>query len=238
MPGENQEVREKIKIWHFSDSHTYHKLLEVPEDIDVVIFSGDCANPKDRYLNEIEVRTFIKWFGNLPIEHKIFVPGNHETSVAAGLVTRNDFIANGITYLENDYAYIEDIKIFGSPYTPTYSTGWAFTKHRSNMDALWKEVDDDVDIIVSHGPPKTILDKAYNKVTGVLEHSGCQALKRHILERIKPKYCLFGHLHNNEDIINAGILKLSAYPTIFSNGSVVTDGRFGKLSSNGNILEI
>lgn len=37
---------------------------------------------------------------------------------------------------------------------------------------------------------------------------------------------------------NAGTLKLSAYKTIFSNGSVVTDRKFRTLSSNGNILEI
>lgn len=232
-----KETRRR-RIWHFSDSHTYHDLLIIPDNIDIVIFSGDCANPKDRYANEPQVRDFIRWFGKLPIEHKIFVPGNHETSVEAGLVTRNDFIANGITYLENEYTYIDEIKIFGSPNTPSFSQGWAFNKHRSNMDAIWKEVDDDVDILITHGPPKTILDKAYNKQTGALEHSGCQSLKRHILERIKPKYNLFGHLHNNEDIINAGVLKLSAHDTIFSNGSIVTDNKFGVLSSNGNILEI
>ena len=32
--------------------------------------------------------------------------------------------------------------------------------------------------------------------------------------------------------------KLSICDTWFSNGSVVTDGKFGKLTSNGNIIEI
>jgi Icc-related predicted phosphoesterase len=66
---------------------------------------------------------------------------------------------------------------------------------------------------------------------------GCSALKKRVL-KIEPKLFLSGHIHNCEDIINAGTLKLSSYKTIFSNGSVVTDGKFGKLSSNGNILEI
>jgi hypothetical protein len=34
------------------------------------------------------------------------------------------------------------------------------------------------------------------------------------------------------------MLKLSDYTTQFSNGSVVTDGKFGKLSSNGNIITL
>jgi hypothetical protein len=33
-------------------------------------------------------------------------------------------------------------------------------------------------------------------------------------------------------------MKLSVSDTIYSNGSVVTDRKFGKLSSNGNIIEI
>jgi hypothetical protein len=49
---------------------------------------------------------------------------------------------------------------------------------------------------------------------------------------------LFGHLHDNKDIINAGTRTVRGLNTVFSNGSVVTDGKFGKLSSNGNILEI
>jgi Icc-related predicted phosphoesterase len=55
---------------------------------------------------------------------------------------------------------------------------------------------------------------------------------------VNPKLCLFGHIHESGDIINQGTMKLSHLDTIFSNGSVMKDGRFGKLTSNGNILEI
>lgn len=222
------------RIWHISDTHTFHKLLTVPENIDVVIFSGDCSNPRDPYLNELEVKDFIQWFKSLPIEHKIFVAGNHDTSIEKGLVKKIDFSGYNIHYLENDYIDIDGIKIFGSPNTPTFGN-WSFMKARDKIDKLWSKVDNDVDIFIVHGPPKTILDLSYGPI-GILEYCGCNALKRHILGRIKPKFCLFGHIHNCDDIINAGVLKLSDYPTIFSNGSVVTDGKFGKLSSNGNIL--
>jgi len=110
-------------------------------------------------------------------------------------------------------------------------------KARDKMHDHWNKVEEDTDIFIVHGPPKGILDLSYNR-EGVLEYCGCQSLKKHILFRIKPKLCLFGHIHNCEDIINAGTLKLSAFDTIFSNGSVVTDRKFGQLSSNGNILEI
>jgi len=55
---------------------------------------------------------------------------------------------------------------------------------------------------------------------------------------VKPKLMLFGHIHNNKDIVNAGTRKVPGLDTIFSNGSVVTDGKFGRLSSNGNIFEL
>jgi len=105
------------------------------------------------------------------------------------------------------------------------------------MDKHWSKVTEEIDVFVVHGPPKGILDLSYSK-DHRLEFCGCKSLRNHILNRIKPKLCLFGHIHNNEDIINAGTMKLTEYNTIFSNGSVVTDRKFGQLSSNGNIFDI
>lgn len=225
-----------MRIWHISDTHTFHNLLTIPNDIDMVIFSGDCSNPQNPYQNEPEVRAFIDWFSKLPIQHKIFVAGNHDTSIEKGLVTKEDFTSNNIFYLENDFIEIEGLKIWGSPNTPTFGQ-WAFMKSRDTIDRLWQQIDDNVDILIVHGPPKGILDQSYSR-EGVYERCGCNALKKHVLYRIKPKLMCFGHIHNHKDIINAGILQLSDYNIIFSNGSVVTDGKFGKLSSNGNIIEL
>ena len=49
---------------------------------------------------------------------------------------------------------------------------------------------------------------------------------------------MFGHIHNNEDIVNTGTRKLYGLDTTFSNGSVVTDRKFGRVTSNGNIFEL
>lgn len=225
-----------MKIWHISDTHTFHELLEVPEGIDMVIFSGDCSNPRDPYNNEPEVRRFIDWFSTLPIEYKIFVAGNHDTSIEKRLVTNQDFLSNGIIYLENEHVIIDGIKIFGSPYTPQFGQ-WSFMKARHKLDAVWSNaIHDDTDIIVVHGPPKGCLDLSYDR-SGNLGFCGDKSLLNRVLQVI-PKLMLFGHIHNCEDIINAGTLQRSYLQTIFSNGSVVTDNEFGRLSSNGNIFEI
>lgn len=225
-----------MRIWHISDTHGYHDLLTIPNGIDMVIHSGDCSNPRDPYNNEPEVRKFIDWFKALPIKHKVYVAGNHDTSIERGLVTIADFGEAGIIYLENDYITIENVKIFGSPYTPFFNN-WAFNKQRNKLERMWRlAIHSDCDIIVTHGPPQGVLDKSYDQ-SRLLECCGDKSLLNRVLE-IQPAYHLFGHIHNCKEIVNAGIQKLSNYDTLFSNGSVVTDGKFGKLSSNGNILEI
>jgi len=223
-----------MKIWHISDTHGYHDLLKVPDGIDMVIHSGDCSNPRDPYNNEPEVREFIHWFKGLPIKHKVYVAGNHDTSIEKRLVTKQDFTDYNIIYLENEYVEINGLKLFGSPHTPQFGN-WAFMKSREKLERFWRNaIHEPCDIVITHGPPKGILDKSYDKI-GRMESCGDRSLLNQVLA-MQPAYMCFGHIHNYDDIINAGMLKLSAYDTWFSNGSVVTDGKFGKLTSNGNIF--
>lgn len=225
-----------MRILHISDTHTYHDLIKIPSGLDMIIHSGDCSNPRDPYNNESEVRDFIDWYKEIPVKHKIYVAGNHDTSIEKGLVTKDDFKNAGIIYLENESIVIDGIKIFGSPHTPNFGN-WAFMKERNKLERFWRlAIDEDVNIVVTHGPPKGILDKSYDRENN-LECCGDKSLLNRILE-VQPTYSLFGHIHNCKDIVNAGVQKLSVCNTFFSNGSVVTDGRFGKLSSNGNLITI
>lgn len=225
-----------MKIWHISDTHSYHDLLRVPSDINMVIHSGDCSNPRDPYNNEPEVREFIHWYKSLPIKHKVYVAGNHDTSIEKRLVTKKDFEDYNIHYLENEYIEIDGVKLFGSPHTPQFGN-WAFMKERVKLERFWRQaINEYADIIITHGPPKGALDKSYDRA-GRMEMCGDKSLLNRVFE-LEPKLCLFGHIHNCEDIVNAGTLKFSNRETIFSNGSVLCDGKFGKLTSNGNIFKI
>lgn len=225
-----------LKIWHISDTHSFHDLLQVPSDIDVVVHSGDCSNYKDSKLNEPEVRKFIEWYSKIDVPIKIFVPGNHDTSIERGIVKMSDFTSKDIIFLNNTDVIYKDIKFWGTPITPSFGIGWAYNKNRNKMHDLWQLVPKDTNVLISHGPPKGILDLSYNQ-ENVLEFCGCNAMKKYTMQSTLD-LCLFGHIHNCQDIVNAGTMKLSNTKTIFSNGSVVTDGKFGSLSSNGNILNI
>ena len=132
---------------------------------------------------------------------------------------------------------VNGIKIFGSPYTPTFGN-WAFMKSRETINRVWEQIPEGMDIVAVHGPCKGILDLSRNR-QNVLEFCGDSALRKHVLDRIKPKYFLSGHIHNFEDIINTGFRYLPDYGITFSNAAGVTDRRFDLgLTYNGNIFEI
>ena len=224
-----------MKIWHISDTHSYHYLLDVPK-VDVVIHSGDASNYKDIYKNEVEFMDFLHWFKNLPIKHKVYVAGNHDSAIEKNIFDIKTKIKNSdIHYLEDSFVDIDGVKIYGSPYSPTFGS-WSFMKNRAKLHKVWGRIPENTDILVTHTPPKGILDLSFDREHN-LEFCGCSALMKRVLN-LKLKAHLFGHIHNNKDIINAGTNKLSILDTTFSNGSVVTDGKFGKLSSNGNVITI
>lgn len=228
-----------MKIWHISDTHTLHGFLKVPKDVDMVIHSGDVSNPWEPYINKQEVLNFLEWYGDLNIKYRIFVPGNHDTSIEKGLVTPDEIIAKGITYLENTGTQIEGINIWGTPCTPEFGVPgrWAWNRKREKMHKVWNTVPENTDIVVSHGPPKGILDSTINRDNNY-DLCGCSNMKKKMLE-LQPRLCLFGHIHNYGVITNAGTMQVYGCRTIFSNGTCVEDGKFQKgLTSHGNILEI
>jgi Icc-related predicted phosphoesterase len=225
------------RLWHISDTHGNHGLLQIPNNIDIVIHSGDFTNHYDVYKNEPEMKDFIHWYKSLPIKHKVLIAGNHDAYV---FKYNKDFRKlckdYNIIYLENESITIDGINIFGSPYTPTFGN-WYFMKDRAKLHNLWSNIPINTNILVVHGPPKGILDCSYNK-EGVMETCGCSALRKHVLNILKLKLCLFGHIHDVDDILNQGIRTVGDVKTVFSNGSVVKDGKFGYISNHGNILEI
>jgi Icc-related predicted phosphoesterase len=107
-------------------------------------------------------------------------------------------------------------------------------KGRDKLDKYWEAVPESTDILVTHGPPKGILDLSRDR-QGILEYCGDRALLRHSVLRIKPFYHIFGHVHNYEDCINQGTRIWEGIT--FINASVVTDSKFGELSSSGIIIE-
>lgn len=232
-----------MKIWHISDTHCKHRELSVPQ-CDLVVHSGDFSNSRKLDINYNETVDFLEWYGSLDIKHKILVPGNHDVALYHKRVTA-DKIPQNIIYLEDKEAVIEGVKIYGSPHTPTHgSDQWAWMHDRSKLHKYWDNIPEDTDILITHGPPFGILDKAWRYLNieegktylypKLIEQTGCANLKRKV-DEVQPMLHLFGHLHDSRDIINSGIMKIT--PTLYSNASCVEDGTL-QVSNNGNIIYI
>lgn len=229
-----------MKILHISDTHGFHD--DFPEatwkDIDIVVHSGDCSNYADVGRNIQEVHRFLNWYEMVPVKHKIFVAGNHDTSIERNKWAPSEFTDRGITYLQNSEVIIEDLKFYGSPVTPTFGD-WAFMKGRDKTHEVWAKIPDDTDVLIVHGPPKGIRDLSFDR-QGKLEMCGdlalykrCQALKS------KLKLMCFGHIHDMDGVDNQGISRYAKTETAFSNAACVRDGRFDLgLTSYGNKFKI
>lgn len=222
-----------MNIHCISDTHALHRQLIIPEGIDLIIHAGDATNYRELYKNEIEFEDFLDWYSKLDIEFKILIAGNH-CAWATKNYNKEKVKEAGIIYLEHEFVTINGIKIFGSPYTPTFGS-WYFNVDRSKLDKYWKVLKDDIDILVTHGPPYGVLDLAHD-YGNKAELCGDKRLLNHV-NRIKPKYHIYGHTHSNPQFENQGIVIRNDIQ--FMNVSCVTDSEFDKgVSSHGITIQL
>ena len=164
-----------------SDLHGFRSVLSGG---DVLIICGDLTS-RDR---KEEYDGFILWLNKLPYRCKIVIAGNHDGLIEKGIVT----IGNGqnVHYLCDSGLEFEGLKIWGSPYTPTFGK-WNFMRNRGDeIKKHWDLIPSDVDILVTHGPPYGIFDETIDGI-----HAGCEDLRVAVQERVKPRIHCFGHIH-------------------------------------------
>jgi Icc-related predicted phosphoesterase len=225
----------KLRILAISDTHGFHGMLKLPKELDMIIHGGDFGNYSNPARNSIEALNFLVWYNMLPVKYKVLIAGNHDTSIEAGLVDPRKY--ETITFLHHETQEVGGLKIFGSPYTPSFGVGWAYNVSRSKLDPYWDEIPDELDILVTHGPPKGVLDLTRNR-GDELEYCGDKALLNHVLEK-QPRVHIFGHIHNFEDCINVGTRKIEGVQTLFINATAVTDRKFDLgLTSHGTYFEL
>lgn len=79
-------------------------------------------------------------------------------------------------------------RIFGSPFSPAKGM-WAFGYPQPEASKRWDGIPLDVDIVLTHTPPKYHCDERNDRVA-----AGCEYL-RQALWRIRPKLAICGHVH-------------------------------------------
>ena len=107
---------------------------------------------------------------------------------------------------------------------------------RHKMHNVWSSIPEGIDILATHGPPYGILDATYSQNNRVELCGDVSLMKR--VQELQPQLVCFGHIHSTDDIRNAGTRTVHGLRTIFSNGSCVDDGKWGVITSHGNVIDI
>jgi Icc-related predicted phosphoesterase len=205
-----------MKLVCISDTHTYHDQIVMPPG-DVLIHAGDYSFMGRAH----ERQSFLKWLKAQPYKHKLITPGNHDwDAYRTPDLIKQEFQDVGAQLLIDECIHIDKQCFYFSPYTPEFFD-WAFMYPRMDGKQVWDKIPPDVNVLVTHGPPQGILDYCGENV-------GCKFLRDEVL-KIKPKYHIFGHIHEGYGSIKGDI-------TTFVNASICT--RNYKATNKPIVLEI
>ena len=169
-----------MDITFISDTHGLHNRLKLSEGT-VLVHAGDITE----YGTEEEVIDFLDWFSGQPYFYKIFIGGNHDLFLESSTkAEKRKLIPSNVIYLQNSGIEIQGFRFWGSPVTPWF-LGMAFNARAGNeLKRVWRKIPSSTDVVITHGPPKGILDAGM----------GDDELAFRV-SKIKPKVHCFGHIH-------------------------------------------
>ncbi len=199
----------KTTICIVSDTHRSHRDLIIPK-CDLLIHCGDYTGRDSLE----ELHDLNEWFGEVkaPV---LFVPGNHDEIFQDNEKYARSLLTNATTLIDETIE-IMGLKIHGTPYVPVFFD-WAFMKPDLNLQKHWNLIPPKLDILITHGPPYSILDK-----NGGGMMCGSQTLYKHIANmKFPPSVHCFGHIHESrgETVIEGTqFINAACYPVWTSNG--------------------
>lgn len=190
-----------------SDLHGHYPELEGG---DLLIVAGDLT-ARDEPHEWVE---YFLWQGGQPYEKIIFMSGNHDNRMQnvymvfyspdgkveylcdSGTEFQYTEPVRNIFDLEDkSLVFRRKLKIWGSPWSLKFKgmnpRCMAFTVDtEEELAEKWALIPNDVDILVTHSPPWSILDKVERGYVG-----STTLLDR--LQKIQPKLHIFGHIHEH-----------------------------------------
>lgn len=198
-----------------SDIHGMWDQIEYPK-ADFLVFAGDILKnySYDRDQDAIDqvgeltkLNNHLFWLKDEGIyKEVIIVAGNHDFAFERLPKLARKQLSD-VIYLQDEAITLggsdgELIKFYGSPWQPWFYN-WAFNfPNHKTMDyermahaalctrMCWALIPDDTDVLITHGPPRDILDMCYDGT-----HPGCEHLKERLIKLPKLKAHIFGHIH-------------------------------------------
>ncbi|KAI6199849.1 UPF0046 protein C25E10.12 [Aphelenchoides besseyi] len=208
--------KNKVRFVCISDTHgKLSEIVDVIPDGDVLIHAGDFTN----YGDVMEVIDFNAAMGTLPHKVKLVIAGNHELGFEDGEemtvqqlsalrmlgIDKGYELLTNCVYLCDRQIDVFGLKVYGSPWHPM--PGYSFYRARgAALLQKWNNIPTKLDVLITHTPPLGHGDyNAYNRADGVL--AGCAELLNTVEYRVKPKYHVFGHIHERHGITTNGKTK-------------------------------
>jgi Icc-related predicted phosphoesterase len=190
-------VTRLMRVCCISDLHG-----RLPDDVDacdLLLIAGDISahsrEDNERFLR----RDFPNWLERQPAEEIVGIAGNH------------DFVAKQWPsifrslpwhYLDNQVIEISGLRIAGSAWTPRFGF-WAFMADEDELARIWNQMPDDIDVLLTHGPPFGLCDLTAEGV-----HAGSTSLRERLMELDRLTLHVFGHIHeaHGADVISTGAI--------------------------------
>lgn len=200
----------ELKVVAISDLHGH--LPDYIEESDLMLLAGDISpisiQGNKKLMWEWFSGEFRKWVELLPVDKVIMIAGNHdfiEHWKAKDKLAFQRLFNGKLRYLCNEeYVYMHNgvhWKIFGTPYCNIYGN-WPFMRTDEQLNVKFREMPEDVDIIISHSPPFAVgdidicmEDNIYKSGYG---HIGNRILKKWIFDNMNFKLLVCGHIHSGD----------------------------------------
>ena len=206
----------KLRVVAISDIHGYFPIIEEPADI--LLIAGDIS-PLEIQFNKPKMKIWLEtefayWIKSLPVERVFLIAGNHDSYLES--ISKTNILALQqacvkLTYLKNevcDYvdSYGQVWTIFGTPYCHIFGN-WPFMRSEEYMTEKFKQIPDEVDIIISHDPPfaagdvDVILEAPQHRAQRMFQHLGNEPLRARI-ENVNYKLLVCGLIHGGSHDFN------------------------------------
>lgn len=172
-------TKQSLRLLIMSDTHQNHPSPTKLPNHDVLIHCGD---------SELSQQSLQQYASSLP-KPVIAIAGNMDTTNLKTCQSSN------LTYLQDTSTEISNMLFYGSPWTPKFVGEFQLNDH-SHASSIWNNLPNGIiDVLITHGPPKGILD-----VTSRHKRVGDTILKQQVLNnggKRRVRLHCFGHVHES-----------------------------------------
>lgn len=194
------------RVLAISDLHG--RLPDIPE-CDLLIIGGDiCPDGKPR-ADRLHVGSYDKgeaeqaawmetkfrdWLNAIPAKSVVGIAGNHDYVFETMPGVHRNLRWQ---YLQDSETLVEGLRVYGTPWCPNLPR-WAFYGDDRRLQNVYSAVPADVDIFVTHGPPKGYGDaippeSIFNNVGETINVGTVSATEA--ITRAHPRVTVCGHIH-------------------------------------------